>query len=819
MWSVMLLSFLGCYKQVKIQETLELYSDFRDEQYCTTLEAQVELRPQKYVGDKLYTPRSTAQGKTRLVADIIVPFGSHVSSLEFTPSQSLSGATVMVALVPTANEQQEGVAKKIMIQQQLADSLGDTVADNTAVHLPIFGGNQLSPKRKRLRARFKEDFVFRVEIEAADQRSRDELLMQCKNSFEGCPFKVHTTHRENYDKQLRAILSAMNTDLTALDKYLDKKAAGQSAKPPRSYETLAAIDKVGINYSDCLQSSDVIALTGLKEDFKAFAQQTEKLWNGQGFHIVDSKKKLEALKDRSEYLQDSGVAIKIPSAFGQSSKKFVGSFESLYSPNHVPHLYEQIEASQKLWDHDNQSSTRGLYTGDNLGWACWMFAQPEPLGSSNSKCYDKMLSLNQIANEKRVPITQIAAEKGEAITDFLEMQKNEQYPLALELFSGVTLLRYSELDSPRNRLCYGSGSTIPSRNQTSDENDLLSLVESVKLVSTEVEFSDWAQKITPVLRYVCDTQDIKVPQLNSITIEKTLAEMDTLADLHDYLDKWLMMESDIKELLPEGSAVVFEVEDRIAQILTLVGERASTVVWKFSTPEEYRNQFCNEKAHVLMKDMLKKSREFVVPSVNSRYVMMIQKRMLRNGVDKTLKEIGTDVCLVDQEDSFFDCNPALVMDLSKEMSTGCNQSKCTTFKKDVETLKTRSASDQCLAVTGDVVCKAPTIYPNVGLINVEAPWRNTGTKQIGKACFQCVNGKSVSVKLNKQGFAGDRYVIYSGSSFKVNGNSSSTGSCKTVKQKGIGKSCSTKTFKATGSTYTFDVSPNSDQQCFYIEGI
>ena len=82
-----------------------------------------------------------------------------------------------------------------------------------------------------------------------------------------------------------------------------------------------------------------------------------------------------------------------------------------------------------------------------------------------------------------------------------------------------------------------------------------------------------------------------------------------------------------------------------------------------------------------MQDMLKKQREYVLPGVNKRYVTMVQKRMLRNGVDATLKELGSNICSIDQEDSFFDCNPALVMDLSKEMSTGCDQSKCTTFKK------------------------------------------------------------------------------------------------------------------------------------------
>ena len=53
----------------------------------------------------------------------------------------------------------------------------------------------------------------------------------------------------------------------------------------------------------------------------------------------------------------------------------------------------------------------------------------------------------------------------------------------------------------------------------------------------------------------------------------------------------------------------------------------------------------------------KKQREYVLPGVNKRYVTMVQKRMLRNGVDATLKELGSNICSIDQEDSFFDCNP------------------------------------------------------------------------------------------------------------------------------------------------------------------
>ena len=63
MWATILLSLLGCYKQVKIQERLEL--DAGPNEMKSTAKRwrlKVELRPQKYVGDKLYIPRSTAKG-------------------------------------------------------------------------------------------------------------------------------------------------------------------------------------------------------------------------------------------------------------------------------------------------------------------------------------------------------------------------------------------------------------------------------------------------------------------------------------------------------------------------------------------------------------------------------------------------------------------------------------------------------------------------------------------------------------------------------------------------------------------------------------
>ena len=124
-----------------------------------------------------------------------------------------------------------------------------------------------------------------------------------------------------------------------------------------------------------------------------------------------------------------------------------------------------------------------------------MFAQPEGLGYKNSKCYDNMKSLTELAQEKGVPVTQIATEKVEIITDFLKCKSKISTLWHWSYSLASTLLRYSPLDSPRNRLCYGSGSTIPSRNQTGDENALLRLVETVKLVSTETEFSDWAKRL------------------------------------------------------------------------------------------------------------------------------------------------------------------------------------------------------------------------------------------------------------------------------------------------------------------------------------
>ena len=49
-------------------------------------------------------------------------------------------------------------------------------------------------------------------------------------------------------KQLRKVLTAMSTDLKAIDKYLAARAEGGSEVPPASYETTKAIDAVGNNY-------------------------------------------------------------------------------------------------------------------------------------------------------------------------------------------------------------------------------------------------------------------------------------------------------------------------------------------------------------------------------------------------------------------------------------------------------------------------------------------------------------------------------------------------------------------------------------------
>ena len=67
----------------------------------------------------------------------------------------------MVALVPTVTEtKEEFVDRKIAVKQQLAESLGDSVADNDPISLPIFEGATFTPKRKRLRERTKKILYF-----------------------------------------------------------------------------------------------------------------------------------------------------------------------------------------------------------------------------------------------------------------------------------------------------------------------------------------------------------------------------------------------------------------------------------------------------------------------------------------------------------------------------------------------------------------------------------------------------------------------------------------------------------------------------------
>ena len=230
------------------------------------------------------------------------------------------------------------------------------------VYLSLRGRRSL-PKKKRLRERPKKILYFGIEIEAPNQQARDSLLKECEG-FEGCPFKVHTTHRQGYKKQLRKVLTAMSTDLKAIDKYLAARAEGGSEVPPASYETTKAIDAVGNNYKDCLSDTDKIALSGLKKDFQDFADVTKKLWNDKGFNIVDSRKKLDAITRRSQYLSDNGVGMKVTNPFG-GAKILTGDFESVYSPDHFPHLYEQVQASQSLWIMILNPATQ-FYLGDNL---------------------------------------------------------------------------------------------------------------------------------------------------------------------------------------------------------------------------------------------------------------------------------------------------------------------------------------------------------------------------------------------------------------------------------------------------------------------
>ena len=104
--------------------------------------------------------------------------------------------------------------------------------------------------------------------------------------------------------------------------------------------------------------------------------------------------------------------------------------------------------------------------------------------------------------------------------------------------------------------------------------------------------------------------------------------------------------------------------------------------------------------------------------------------------------------------------------------------------------------------------------------SIEAPWRNSGAYEI----TGIVKGMNEG-KLMKQGFAGDRYVIYSDKPFKINGNASAEGSCKTLtseqkKKLGVDADiCQKKKIKASASGAKLLIDATEDNQYMLIEGI
>jgi len=806
-----LLLLIGCYKQVSIyQEMQSVRGPLQQGQYCSQLESPLNFRPQKYTGDKLYQTKTEGVGNRRLIADVAVPFGSNVSSLQIIPRAEWNGAQIFVSLLPTQLEYKENMATEISISQKLADNLPQNFTSSNAVDIQILPEGRLSQRRRELRSIGKDPFVFRIEIGSSNQ---EELIQTCSGTL-GCPLQIKATYRNNYNGSLQMLSNAMYDDLAELDKYLVERASSKQVFPPKGVQTPEAIQDIKQNYGSCLTQADTTVLDSIENNFEKFYREVLQVWNNQGFDIVNTRETIETLRSHDSYLAMHGVAVS-EGEYSQHSELNATTFSTLYAPQRFPHLYEQVEASQQMWDYEKEIDNRSRYLGDNIGWACWLFAQPKDIRST---CYDKMLSLQQLAVEQQVSVVDIAAKQVKQIQSFSEQQRESQYPLSIDTFSGLKLLRYSTIETPRHRLCYGYNSSIPSKNKMNDEKVLLSSIKKTGVIKNAQDFQTWVDSAIPVLQYICDTADITVPTIDQQTLTKELGKIDTLADLHDFLNPWLVLRKSIDSALPNEQILRTTIHQRIQEVIFLVDDRAESLLQRFSTPQEYKKMFCNDKAHVLMQDMLSKSRGSVIPSVNSRYSRMVQRRMLNHGVEATLSEIGGGSCAVNDTSSFFDCNPALVIDLSKEMNTGCNQSKCQTFKKDVEALKKRSESDACLDVTGNIVCNPPTIYPQSSL-SVEAPWRNTGTTKVGQACFQCVSGQTVTVQLNKQGFAGDRYVLYSNKSFSVNGNDSSVGSCKTVKEKDIPKNCNKRIFKVSGSASSVYLVPASDKQCFYIEGI
>ncbi len=109
---------------------------------------------------------------------------------------------------------------------------------------------------------------------------------------------------------------------------------------------------------------------------------------------------------------------------------------------------------------------------------------------------------------------------------------------------------------------------------------------------------------------------------------------------------------------------------------------------------------------------------------------------------------------------------------------------------------------------------------------IKAPWRNIGAYEI----TGIVMGMNEGI-LIKQGFAGDRYVIYSDKPFKINGNASSEGSCwqlelEQKKKLGVVDGdesviCHKKVFYVRGNIYESKllIDATEDNQYMLIEGI
>lgn len=106
--------------------------------------------------------------------------------------------------------------------------------------------------------------------------------------------------------------------------------------------------------------------------------------------------------------------------------------------------------------------------------------------------------------------------------------------------------------------------------------------------------------------------------------------------------------------------------------------------------------------------------------------------------------------------------------------------------------------------------------------NIIAPWRNTGAHQITGAKV----GKN-RCTIKRQGFAGERYAIYSNKPFSVDGLNSSIAKCHTIKEPLYSmlepneeKKCHRLTvFFKRGDSQEFDLEAKSNNQVFAIEGV